>query len=343
MTTLDDDRIEYFIAEVIDFDEEYTFKYPDQNGKKRLKTPYDIKFKTYSTSPISDFASPANNNIKQIPLKNEFVIVFQSINKLSSDSNFKNKWYYYPTLAIQDIGTNNAKLPEITKAIKVVPVNGQGSSTSADTKDEKTIKILQPYAGDLLIEGRYGNRIRLGRTIESAPANAKPTIWKAGNGKENDPIIILSVDKEPGGNDLYVEEIKSMASSLHLTSTQDLSNSYELSKELTKSNASKGSEFVGSADRMILQSKTGPVVIDAKKRVSINTNELLIGSENASSPLVKGDILEQILTQLIAAIRSGVIGPAGIYSTPTPGQGALSAAQSLLSQMKSTKFFIDKE
>ena len=30
---------------------------------------------------------------------------------------------------------------------------------------EKTIKILQPYQGDLLIEGRFGNRIRLGRSI----------------------------------------------------------------------------------------------------------------------------------------------------------------------------------
>lgn len=337
-----EDSIQYYIAEVKSYDEEHTFKYPDETGKKRLKTPYDIKFKTYSTSPISDFASPANNNIKQIPLIGEFVIVFQSISKLSSDKNYKNKWYYQPTLPIQDSGTNNSKLPELTSGIQVVPTS-LPLPRSTDGKAEKTIKLLQPYDGDLLIEGRFGNRIRLGRTIASPPDNAKPTIWKTGQGKENDPIIILSVDKETGDNDLYVEEIKSMASSLHLTSTQDLSNSYELSKQLTKSNSSTGSEFVGSADKMILQSKIGPVVIDAKKRLSINTNEVLIGSENASSPLVKGDILEQILTQIIAAIQAGVIGPAGIYSTPTPGAGALAAAQSLLTQMKSKKFFIDKE
>ena len=319
--------IEYFFAEVIGFDE-YTFKYPDNEGKKQLKTPYDIEFKTYGTQRFKDFASPANNSIKQIPLIGEHVIIFKTITKETSNDRYRLKWNYLPALPVQDIGVNNNKLY---------------IQSDTDNDSEKTIKLLQPYAGDLLIEGRFGNRIRLGRTIESVPDNAKPTIWKPGTGKENDPIIILSVDKEPGSNELYVEQIKSMASSLHLTSTQDLSDSYQLSKELSKSNGSRGSEFIGSADRMILQSKSGPVVIDSKSRVSINANEVLIGSEQASSPIPKGDVLEQILNLIISAIQSGVIGPAGIYSTPTPGQGSLSSAQSLLAQLNSTKFYIDKE
>ena len=320
--------IEYFFAEVIGFDQNYTFKYPDGNGKQLLKTPYDIEFKTYGTQRFKDFASPANNSIKQIPLIGEHVIIFKTITKETTDNKYRFKWNYLPALPVQDIGVNNNKLY---------------IQSNTDNDSEKTIKLLQPYAGDLLIEGRFGNRIRLGRTIESVPNNAKPTIWKPGTGKENDPIIILSVDKEPGSNELYVEQIKSMASSLHLTSTQDLSDSYQLSKELSKSNGSRGSEFIGSADRMILQSKSGPVVIDSKSRVSINANEVLIGSEQASSPIPKGDVLEQILNLIISAIQSGVIGPAGIYSTPTPGQGSLSSAQSLLAQLNSTKFYIDKE
>jgi hypothetical protein len=319
--------IEYFFAEVTDFDE-YTFKYPDDFGKIRLKTPYDIEFKTNGTQPFKDFASPANNSIKQIPLIGEHVIIFKTITKETSNNRSRFKWNYLPALPVQDIGVNNNKL---------------NINTVSDNESEKTIKILQPYAGDLLIEGRYGNRIRLGRSIDKTNSNAKPTIWKTGNGKENDPIIILSVDNDAGKPELYVEEIKSMASSLHLTSTQDLSNSYQLSKELSKSNSSNGSQFIGSADKMILQSKVGPVIIDAKKRLSINTNEMLIGSENASSPIPKGDILEQILTQIITAINAGVIGPAGIYSTPTPGQGSLASAQSLLRQLNSKKFYIDKE
>lgn len=319
--------IEYFFAEVIGFDE-YTFKYPDNEGKKQLKTPYDIEFRTYGTQPFKDIASPANNSIKQIPLIGEHVIIFKTITKETSNDRYRLKWNYLPALPVQDTGVNNNKL---------------NVNSDPEQNSEKTIKILQPYQGDLLIEGRFGNRIRLGRSIDITPTNAKPTIWKTGQGKENDPIIILSVDKESAQNDLYVEEIKSMASSLHLTSTQDLSDSYQLLKELSKSNSSNGSEFIGSADKMILQSKVGPVVIDAKKRLSINTNEMLIGSENASSPIPKGDILEQILTQIITAINAGVIGPAGIYSTPTPGQGSLAAAQSLLRQLNSKKFYIDKE
>ena len=75
----------------------------------------------------------------------------------------------------------------------------------------------------------------------------------------------------------------------------------------------------------------------------MNANEILLGSEGATSPLVKGDVLEQVLKAIISAIRAGVIGPAGAYSTPTPGEGALATAEGLLNSMKSTKFKIDKE
>ena len=69
----------------------------------------------------------------------------------------------------------------------------------------------------------------------------------------------------------------------------------QLSKELTRSNGFSGSQIIGSADKVVLQAKTGTIVLDAFKRISMNANEILLGSEGATSPLVKGDVLEQIL------------------------------------------------
>jgi hypothetical protein len=145
--------------------------------------------------------------------------------------------------------------------------------------------------------------------------------------RASSPIIILSNRKPSTPKKFTLENVNDDYSSLYLTSPGQEIKTIQLSKELTRSNGFSGSQLVGSADKIVLQAKTGTIVLDAFKRISMNADEILLGSEGATSPLVKGEILKQILQHIISAIRAGVIGPAGAYSIPTPGSWELSLQQ----------------
>lgn len=338
--------IDFYIAEVVE--NQYTYK--DLNKSKM----YGITVRTYnSDNPQQLFCIPSDSNIKKIPLTGEHVFIYKGLTPDSNNDRVRSQWYYMATLPLQSSIHQNS-LPTTTKVTTTQSVN-INSTVKQSTADQENIElgqtftergdvpILQPFEGDILVEGRFGNSIRLGSSHGQLEQNrysiSQLFSW---DGRPSQPLIILSNKRPKSGKSFSVENIKDDYSSLYLTSGQEI-KTIEYSKELSKSNSSAGPEFIGSADKMILQSKSGPVIIDAKKRLSINANEVLIGSEQASSPIPKGDVLEQILTQIISAIQAGTIGPAGIYSTPTPGQGSLAIAQGLLRQLNSKKFYIDKE
>ena len=104
----------------------------------------------------------------------------------------------------------------------------------------------------------------------------------------------------------------------------------------------KSSQIIGSADRIVLQAKKDIIVLDAKKRVTINTPELKIGDETACEAMVHGDVLLDILTDILNVISSGDVGTAGITTLPMD-QGTLANAWSQLKYLNSSKYFIKRD
>ena len=329
---------------------------------------YSILIRTVNESnPQQIYCLPADSNIKKIPLAGELVFIFQAYGNEASSSKVHLKWYYLTTLPVQSSLNHNSlagasavrrnekesALEQQTGDVKIdidatTPKSTADANTNSSTSlgvtfnERADVPFLQPYEGDILIEGRFGNSIRFGSThIGSGKYSQAQS--SAFSGPAGSPIIILSNRKPSAPKKFTLENVDNDYSSLYLTSPNQEIKTIQLSKELTRSNGFTGSQFIGSADKIVLQAKTGTIVLDAFKRISMNADEILLGSEGATSPLVKGEVLEQVLKQIISAIRAGVIGPAGAYSTPIPGEGALAAAESLLNSMKSTKFKIDKE
>ena len=341
-------NIEFFIGEVI---EVYDETYRDSNSNSL----YSVLVKTYNDDNSQRlYCTPANINIKQIPLVGEHVFIYKSLNAESNDNKVRTRWYYLNTLPLQSSihhnslpGTTNKPKQQKTDINSSVPKSTQNETAQqtalGDTFQERSdIPFLQPYEGDLLIEGRFGNSVRFGST-HTGTGKYSQAQSSAFSGPAGSPIIILSNRKPGSPKKFTLENVNDDYSSIYLTSPNQEIKTIQLSKELTRSNGFGGSQFIASADKVVLQAKTGTIVLDASKRISMNANEILLGSEGATSPLVKGDVLEQVLKAIISAIRAGVIGPAGAYSTPTPGEGALATAEGLLNSMKSTKFKIDKE
>jgi hypothetical protein len=330
--------VTFKLAEVVDtYDDTYKYsaEYIDNLFKIDVQTYGELESRIIS-------ARPANPNIKQIPLIGEHVIVFSALQQESNDSKKRTQWYYLPAYSIQSAINNNA-LPGVAR------LRGDQENKSevydqllGKSFEEKRISPLQPYEGDLLIEGRFSNSIRLGSTIKENNYTIAPS-W---NGDQNgDPIIIISNGHSDKSNkEFTIESFENDHASIYLTSTQKL-DTISLSTGLTKSRALNDfntSQLIGDANRIILRAKSDSIILDTPNRITLNTPDLRIGSESAKHPLVKGDELKNILSELINVIVAGVVyTPAGIVSTPIQ-LDKLFTLREKLGNINSSNHYLDK-
>jgi len=276
------------------------------------------------------------------PTIGEIILIFNGPNQYSGRNNVELQWYYLCTLPIQSSIYKNV-LPSIDK-----------SNVNENVLPTKTINPLQLFSGDTLIQGRFGNSIRLGSSSirnDIAQTSIMPT-WVGNNSTSklnSDPIIILSNtskhssnNQDPYGRKYTVENFDTDASSLYLTTTQQLTT-LKLNKNTNKSggylNYNK-SQLIGTADRITLTSKSNNIILDSSNRISLNANEILLGDESATEPMVHGKELITILGLIMDEIEGGTFGSGGIYSLPALGK--ISQARQKLSKLTSKKYFMKK-
>jgi len=333
--------IEWDVAEVLDY--EYTYQYNEPgSGISNTDTLFALKVRSCSKYFDNEvyIARPADMNVKRIPLVGEFVLLCKTFNEQATADRWRKNWYYVSTIDFQS-SVNENRLPGISNRLSQEQID---AIKPGKTFTQKTISPLQPFEGDFLLEGRWGNSIRFGSSINTTyPAGYyyKSTPWPSN--QSGDPIIVLSNGRNnKSKKEFVIENAEQDASSLYLTSTQKI-DTLKLTKNLTKHNGPfNGSQFIGVADRIILHAKNDIAVIDSKKGIILNTpNLVLIGGEDASEPLSHGLILQQILQLLVQAIGAGSTGPGGAPCV-TNAAPMLSQIQRLLLNLNSKKYKITK-
>ena len=291
-------KLEWDVGEVIDYDYTYRYEAPDKSSVGNTNSLFAIKIRTcgdyFNTRII--IAKPGNISNKQIPLIGEFVLVYKTFNELTTTTQWRETWYYLTTISVQS-SINENMLPGISSNSSQQEIQ---NIKPGKTFEQRVISPLQPYEGDTLLEGRWSNSIRLGSSIASSPAGHyyKSAPWSSTN--PGDPIIVLSNGRNnKTKKEFVVENIEQDAASLYLTSTQQL-NDLKITKPLTVHNSFDGSQFVGIADRIILRAKRDLAVIDSELGIVLNTpNNIYIGGEKASQPLVHGDVLLDVLGKIL--------------------------------------------
>jgi hypothetical protein len=330
-------RVTFEIAEVIDIEQIRT-------GENQ-ENLYSVSAEIYNTSTVQHDVQvrPASINMQTPPTVGEIILIFNGPNQYSGRNNVELQWYYLCTLPIQSSIYKNV-LPTTDK-----------SNVNENILPTKTINPLQAFSGDTLIQGRFGNSIRLGSSAiqkDVSQTSIMPS-WFGNNSTNklnSDPIIILSNtskhssnDQDPYGRKYSIENIDTDASSLYLTTTQQINN-LSLNKNTNKSggylNYNK-SQVIGTADRILLSSKTNNIILDSSNRISLNADEILLGSEDAAEPMVHGKELVEILTLIMNSIQAGSFGSGGIYSLPADNPSLNQARQKLL-KLTSTKYFMKK-
>lgn len=334
-------KLEWDVGEVIDYEYTYSYEAPDKSFAGNTNSLFAIKIRTcgdyFNTRII--IAKPGNISNKQIPLIGEFVLVYKTFNELTTTTQWRETWYYLTTISVQS-SINENMLPGISSNISQQEIQ---NIKPGKTFKQRAISPLQPFEGDTLLEGRWSNSIRLGSSISSFPAGHyfKSATWSSH--EPGDPIIVLSNGRNnKTKKEFVVEDLEQDASSLYLTSTQNL-NTLKLSKDLTVHNGLfAGSQFVGVADRVILRAKQDVAVIDSQEGIVLNTpGDVYIGGEDASEPLSHGLILQQILQLLVQAVGAGATGPGGAPCV-TNGTALLQQIATLLPELNSTKYKITK-
>jgi hypothetical protein len=335
-------QIEWDVAEVLDYERTYQYvTNPAENSN--LSELFALRVRSCSQlyNQKIYIVKPSNISIKKIPLVGEFVLIYKSFNQQTTDKIWRETWYYHSTIDIQS-SINENMIPGISGRRTAEEIN---AIKPGNTFSRKSISPIQPYEGDILIEGRNGNSIRFSSTLTTNyPSNYyyKSPSWIGSDTSAGDPIIILSnrtLNKSK--KEFVVENINSDASSLYLTTTQTIPD-LKLSKDLTVYNTfSNQSQLIGVGDRVILRAKKDIALIDSEKAIVLNTpGEIKIGDDSADQAMVHGEILYQIILKLANAIASG--GTASGAIVTTNAASVLTEIYELLPELKSKQYKIKK-
>jgi len=256
-----------------------------------------IKFRDLVTeynraeSELTKFAYPLDRSIARYPFPGEEVIIYQAVGESDSiiNTTLANIYFYSFVVSAMHNVSFNANPFLGTDAANIDPL-AQVSNLSKTRFDAKIADInlvkdgsnklkvykqLQPFEGDFILQGRFGNAIRFGST---SAKNETP--WSQGTNKpgiSGDAVMVLRVDRD------YVTNEESMLAqenpdvddaSIYLCTSQRVLLTLGCSKELKtwksrynindKGGSGAGSNVTKTRDTSELWQKT----IDSDQPVS---------------------------------------------------------------------------
>lgn len=295
-----------------------------------------------TTSNIIPNVLPLFPNYKNYPLVNEVVMVVALANN-DFQNNFNRLTYYYinPINLWNSQETNPLPLP--TQNVKSSSQNKgyletqTGNPNKPDSQNNTTFRpgtyfqergIVNPlysFEGDTILEGRFGNSLRLGNTVPNNIANLNNN-WST-TGSLGDPITIISngLHSESPSFNSITEDINIDKSSIWLTSTQQIpievssQNDYlSYTTPPTQPKKYAGEQVILNSGRLVFNSTQDHILLSSQKSINLNTvesvnidaatqtviqtPELYLGGIETAQPVVLGndlvDLLGKILTDL---------------------------------------------
>jgi hypothetical protein len=284
-------------------------------------------------SPSLLIAKPLQGNSKNFPLVNEIVYIISLPNTDIASISSNTISYYINTVSLWNHPHHNAfptspnSLPPSqqkdyaqTSTGNVRRITDQSTEIflGKTFKERSNIHPLLPFEGDILYEGRWGNSIRVGSTVQNTPNN-----WSS-VGTNGDPILIIrngqGVQTEQGWIPT-VEDINNDDSSIYATSTQKIPLkassinylSYKSNPPQTPDQYS-GKQILINSGRLVFNTTLDHILLSSKKSINLNaldsinidcntvivqSGKLYLGSKNATEPLLLGNSTISTLNNLI--------------------------------------------
>jgi len=332
------------VAEVISTKKTFK-KSKDKLGNDIALASVKIRMGTTTGGPrVERFAQPLFN-FMHIPCVGEHVLITKAPSVMANPGAPSDRYYYVTPIPIH----GNKHLNPLPKAFEI-DKSGKDSSYAASSgpqapppgkpykpgenfKEVATVKNLQPYEGDLLIEGRHGQGIRLSTGIGGSISQYKnPPFWK---GDQGTPITVLSNGHKPKGgpNDFVIENPDDTNSVIILSSAQkiNLTPSQEnLGKGRKLPTATDTSQVIISSDRLHFNANIEDIILSAKTDVIVSTPDWAAEMNEVLT------ILEEFLKVMekITGGQSPYGTPTGGPTFPNPEAGAVAALVQRMAQLK---------
>jgi len=211
-------------------------------------------------------AFPLTNGVKQYPLVNEIVLIITGPTPDFQENNSQVLSYYSSVLNIWGSPHHNA-LP--TQGVDFEFPIGK------DIPELKDINPLYPFPGDVLVEGRQGQSIRMG----GYKSDKNPFTGTVNNGK---PFTIISNGqiKTKNGIDPIVEDVNKDANSIYMMSDHIVNITPATRKQVTydvlpqASGQYLGNQIVLNGGRITINAKEESALISAKEAIGLNARTL---------------------------------------------------------------------
>lgn len=311
-------------------------RFKELGGWDALGTVEYVSVINPQPGPNLPTARPLLSNVKQYPLLNEIIYIISlpntNIGKITSNKS----QYYINTVALWNHPHHNAYPSDsneqpLTQQKDYIQTELENTSKITDQPlviglgktfiERSNIHPLLPFEGDMIYEGRWGNSIRIGSTVQKTPNNWSTT------GSNGDPIMIFRNGQGTQTDEGWVptiEDINNDDSSIYLTSTQNIPlkasstsyNSYSIPPETP--NEFSGKQVIINSGRLVFNSTNDHILLSSNKSVGLNainsinidtpltviqSDEVLLGSKNATEPMLKGNLLINELQSLLNQIQ----------------------------------------
>jgi len=277
-------------------------------------------------------ALPLNPNIKQFPLLNEVVMLVQGPTS-DIQTNVGSTDFYYSTIINLWGSPHHNALPEPNTDISTI--------LGKHVKELPDINPMYPFPGDILIEGRQGQSIRLGgnmslkNTLVDDSNNGKPFLLisngqiKTDNGIDH---IVEDINKDP--NSIYMlsdhkSELKAVNNKRDSYDVKPLGSDQYVGNQVIVNggrlffNAKEDSAFISAKESIGLNART--LNFDATDYFCIDAKKIYLGKVARTSitkePVVLGTQLENWLTTLLdtlSSVAAAMASASSITGGPVP-------------------------
>ena len=307
------------------------------------------------------FAMPCNGQFKSFPLVNEMVLIFKGPSTKKTQSTNTKTFYYLNTFSLWNnqhanpypdvYFVNTTSTPSMNKSFADILAGSVKKTSNTPTQislngnsggkfvEKGNIHPVLPFAGDNVLEGRFGNSIRLGGTSNNGGLKNN---WSS-TGENGSPITIFKNGQPTSGSskgfEPIVEDINIDPTSIYLTSTQKIPIEVATSKQdvgeastVPFSNLSKitpqsptsykAPQVILNSGRLLFNSTTDSIMLSSQKSIlaearedmglkSIGGNLTLqsdkgivsLGGITSEQPLVRGTEFSNSYSTLLNAME----------------------------------------
>jgi len=244
---------------------------------KLTKTIGTIRYNLFDDDSFTEepenlfIAFPLDSTSRTYPLKNEIIILTPGPRESADRNDSELKVYYSTVVSVWNAANHNA-----------APANDNSvTDIGNNAKELDNVNTLYPNHGDHIIEGRFGNSIRLGgykgyKNIYTDDTN------------EGNPYTVISNGRPFTGDILQptIEDINKDDSSIYVTSNHLIPLSQarvKLESNVDKTiiaDKYKGAQIIMNSDRLVFNAKKDDIILSSNESLTVSSKDVGIDGED---------------------------------------------------------------